>query len=192
MEAMMATQMVMDVIEGAHTQVNAWWLDDCGEEGGDNQGPFIDSELGARGRRWSWCALLVREAYRRQLVPRYTAAGLVEAHPWLWRIPPRRLHQSVNWTSGTPEPGALRLLTGMAEVGSRYTDPDKAIPGDAILYKRRRGHHAKMVHAVEPHGIIATLEGNVGRPPAPIKQLSCDPLRDPNFMFFATLRRGVK
>jgi hypothetical protein len=148
-----------------------------GETEANNRGPFIDAIGGNKLtlKDPQWCALYAGYCYRKA----YAALTPAPAPPaWLFRRP------------GVPEPGALRLVTGLASVGGDFGDPTKAVPGDLVLWKRTGGHHVGVVESVEDD-IIRTIEGNVGRFPAKVKRLMHDVGREPHFKYFATLRTAL-
>lgn len=132
-----------------------------GEEGANNHGPFID-EIGGR-QGYLWCALFVghcwREAARR--------AG-VEPPAWTFRRP------------GVAEPGARALALAAAAHGSQSFRAEEALPGDLVLWERSGGHHVGIVwHPAE--GALVTVEGNVGRYPARVRDLTHDVHHEPHF-----------
>lgn len=145
-----------------------------GEEGGNNTGPFIKA-LGGRGKP-AWCALLAGHFYRRA----FELEGFdpVKVAPWLYRAP------------GVNEPGAARLVLGLARAGRKFTDVEQLRPGDLVLWKRTDGHHVGTFKRFDhlQREIILTIEGNVGRPPARVR----DDFRhhtetETHFRFFASL-----
>jgi hypothetical protein len=109
-------------------------------------------------------------------------------HTWLWRVPP--VHDGTRLvTRGIVEPGARRLVLGLGSFGTLFDDPELAIPGDLLYIARPGGHHAMMVDHYAG-GILHVLEGNVGEPPAPVRQgwIEMKPRRDRRFRSLATLR----
>jgi hypothetical protein len=148
-----------------------------GETTANNAGRFIDAIGGAATgiKQPSWCALFAgydyRESYR-ELDP------LGVTPQWLFR------------RAGVPEPGAARLVLAMARVGRRFKDPELARPGDLLLWKRDGGHHVGILEFVDEHLLCHTIEGNVGRFPAPVKRLVHDVEREPHFVTFASLTRA--
>jgi hypothetical protein len=137
-----------------------------GEEGGNNRGSFI-TEIGGR-QGYLWCALFAGHAWRL-------------AHEGAQLPPPA-------WTyrrAGVAEPGALALGHAAAEVGERFVDPARVLPGDLAVWERSGGHHVAIVWHPEPLGVTRTVEGNVGRYPAPVRDFAHDTLHEPHFKFFA-------
>jgi hypothetical protein len=144
-----------------------------GELGGNNLGPFIKALGGRQGA--AWCALLAGHFYRRA----FELEGFDPAKvaPWLYRVP------------GVNEPGAARLVLGLARAGRKFTDVEQLRPGDLVLWKRTDGHHVgtfKTFDARQPE-IIMTIEGNVGRPPARVRDFPHHTETETHFRCFASL-----
>jgi len=138
-----------------------------GEEGANNAGSFL-TEIGGR-QGAEWCALLAGHPFR----VAHQLAGL-EPPTWTFR------------TAGVAEPGALRLVQQASAVGGqRFTDPEDALPGDLVLWKRTGGHHVAIVWHPLLGGLVATVEGNVGRFPALVRDLRHDVSKEPHFVCFA-------
>lgn len=137
-----------------------------GEEGGNNRGPFI-RELGGHDGDL-WCALFVghcrREAHRIAKLP---------PPAWTFRRP------------GVVEPGARVLVDAAVLAGGHaFTNPSGALPGDLVLWKRDGGHHVALVWHPEQGGIVVTVEGNVGKFPAAVRDLRHDVAHEPHFVCF--------
>ena len=137
-----------------------------GEEGGNNLGAFI-TELGGQ-QGYLWCALFAGHGWR-------------EAHRLLGLAPPTWAYRR----AGVAEPGALALGHAAGDAGERFVDPARVLPGDLVVWERSGGHHAAIVWHPAPHGVTATVEGNVGRFPAPVRDFLHDTIHEPHFKFFA-------
>lgn len=146
--------------------VTALELRGRGEQGGNNEGPFI-AEIGGRPG-YQWCALFVGHAWRLA----HARKGL-EPPAWTYR------------RAGVAEPGALALGHAAGEVGHLFTDPALALPGDLVVWERTGGHHVALVWVPAGGGATATIEGNVGRYPAVVRDLVHDTHNEPHFKFFA-------
>lgn len=139
-----------------------------GEKEANNDGPLIREIGGKPGQEW--CALFAGYCYEKA----HTNLGL--------KLPFAR---SI---------GAKRLTKNAAKVGSFFTDPLKARPGDLVCWHRRTGliswkGHVGVVSHVEDD-LVHTIEGNVGAFPAKVKRLVHD-VRKERLYGFATLRKGV-
>jgi hypothetical protein len=144
-----------------------------GEEGGNNQGPFIRLIGGQPG--YEWCALsggyVWRETIRR--------AGKTPGRHWY-------RHDDV------PEPGALALIRAIAAASraaggpGRITDFSLVRPGDCAALDHGDGHgHFMLIERVDEDGLFHNLEGNVGKYPAKYRRLVRDLAHEPRLWGFA-------
>lgn len=154
-----------------------------GEKGRNNRGQFIEVTLGGAhyvnrrtGQGPAWCALLVGYAMRET------------ARQWGIELPfdPWRYEN-------VPEAGARTLWQRIRGAGRSHTDLSQALPGDAVLWRRKNaegaviGHHIAMVaNVTDDLPDFTVIEGNVGRFPAVVRVDSKSP-RDPNLVGFASL-----
>lgn len=151
-----------------------------GEEGTNNDGAWLKSIGGVPGEEW--CALFAGMCHRR-------AYSLVYDGPYQWPAVPA----SWSWRSQHQlEVGAQALVKAMGRVGSLYTAPKHAIPGDLVAWRRPGVNpwagHVGMVESVDPNGVIHTIEGNVGAFPSLVHRLVHDVSKEKLFSF-ATLRK---
>ncbi len=137
-----------------------------GEEGANNHGAWLRS-IGSRDG-WQWCAVFAGHCWREA----HSRKGL-EPPAWTYR------------RAGVVEPGALALGHAAGEVGEMFTDPARALPGDLAVWERTGGHHVAIVWHPAPHNLTVTVEGNVGRFPAVVRDLTHDTAGEPHFKFFA-------
>lgn len=163
-----------------------------GETEGNNRGRFIE-EIGGKylsEEDPDWCALFAGHCYRRAyaiaLLGKAALAPFDMPRGWLYRTAP-----TIGRPDGVPEPGALRLVTGLGKVGCWFTDPTLAWPGDLVLWKRRGGHHVAIVEYFPVRGVIETIEGNVGHYPAVVQRMKHDVTKEPHFKRFASLRTAA-
>lgn len=146
-----------------------------GEETGNNEGAFIDA-IGGRNKP-EWCALFGNYCIRRgfELLYGWPKASFGYSNaPWLYRRP------------GLPEPGAKRLIKAIGARGRGYKDPAQALPGDFVCWSRGtlgwQGHFG-IVEAVDSSGIVATIEGNVGRFPSRVRRFMHDVSKERLYTF---------
>lgn len=164
-----------------------------GEEGGNNRGKFIEAIGGKQGAEW--CAYVAGYCYERA----YERSG--------FDMPFKR------------SAGAKGLVKNLAAVGSRYTDIERAEPGDLVGFHRRSGGLLEAIRSWKGHvGIlyskrqtlggwrVEVAEGNVGGYPAIFRIFTYEIDVDGvwrrldrggkktrcRFWTFATLRKGLK
>lgn len=172
-----------DEVQGLTLPLAALWVAKrnigFGETTANNRGEFITA-LGGKPTGSNWCALLVSYCYQRAFY--------------------LRMYSRPDKERGTPFPfkksaGAKAVVKNMAKVGSFFTNPKLAQPGDLIAWHRGLPGawtgHVGMVESVDEDGLVHTVEGNVGKFPAKVKRLIHDVSRE-RLYGFATLRKGVR
>ncbi len=128
-----------------------------GEIGGNNAGPFVEPLM--RGKRGPWCAAWGSQ----KLIEAYKELGLISPLP----------HRIT---------GAKRAIRAVLRAGGIKLEPEDARAGDIFCLHSKRGRwkgHFGLVEDSDGTGIVQTLEGNVGRAPAVVRDDLFRDLTDP-------------
>jgi CHAP domain-containing protein len=142
-----------------------------GEAGSNNHGPDLERYLAGTGIETpaEWCAAFAGwcqlEAHRRRGI----------ALPYVRSV------------------GAKRQLDRLGAAGSRFLNPDRAMPGDLIAWHRGpEGSASGHIGVVEyvSNGIVHSIEGNTGSYPSKVRRFAHD-IRHERLYGFASLRIGV-
>lgn len=142
-----------------------------GEEGGNNLGPFM-RQISIDGKEgYMWCSLFSTYCYEEAC---------------------RRLDLPMPFERSSSSKKAVK---NMGAVGSLFTNPKLAMPGDFITWHRGLGitfkGHIGIVEFVDADGLVHTVEGNTGTYPSKVKRLVHDVSKERLYKF-STLRKGIK
>jgi len=166
-DAMTASRFGAATLEAAQLEVGR------GESEGNNRGHNIRRYMEPFADGSEWCAGLV--SYCLDIASMKLGVGC-----------------PVDVRNKSVKRGAKALTRALGRVGTLFTDPAKAMPGDLVCWNRGlpgswQGHVGIVVQ-LEGRSILTTIEGNTGSYPSLVRRLRHDITKERLYRF-ATVRK---